>query len=108
MAAKTAKEKAAEKAAKVAAAKEKAVVAAAKEKAAEVVAAAIICPSCKQNTMVGANTRIGREVKFMLSNYISRMKHEYHKNRLGQMYFQCFRCDEPIYLKNGVPEGFKE
>ncbi len=68
----------------------------------------IICPSCKQNTMVGANTRIGREIKFMLSNYISRMKHEYHKNRLGQMYFQCFRCDEPIYLKNGVPEGFKE
>ena len=68
----------------------------------------IICPSCKRNTMVGANTRIGREIKFMLSNYTSRMKHEYHKNRLGQMYFQCFRCDEPIYIKNGVPEGFKE
>ncbi len=79
-----------------------------KEAVEEVKPVELICPSCKQNTMVGANTRIGREIKFMLSNYISRMKHEYHKNRLGQMYFQCFRCDEPIYLKNGVPEGFKE
>ncbi len=79
-----------------------------KEATVEVKPVELICPSCKENTMVGANSRIGREIKFMLSNYISRMKHEYHKNRLGQMYFECFRCDEPIYIKDGVPEGFEE
>ena len=57
-----------------------------------------ICPNCREDTIVNANSLIGKEVKIMLSNLFKRQT-GYHENRLGSLYFECFRCYQPIYLK---------
>ena len=66
----------------------------------------IICPNgiCSQDTIVNTASNIGRPIKILLSQM--RNKNDiYHQNRLGQLYFDCFRCGNPIYLK--VKGGFE-
>ncbi len=58
----------------------------------------VICPNCREDTIVNANSLIGKEIKVMLSNLLKRQT-GYHENRLGHLYFDCFRCYQPIYLK---------
>lgn len=59
----------------------------------------IVCPSCDKDTILNSAARILKDVKIMLSYPKTLLTREYHQNRIGQFYFECYNCEMPIYLK---------